>query len=635
LENSKDKFDLSTFSPTWRDHLVSFWQALRDIKQAHPRGFWMLIGAHALSTPFAILKVYTLKRMTDAFSGSGWHWWVLAFAATILFDKALYNVSRYLELGLRFRFERHRQQTMMEYTDRLRFSVLEDQSYQAFMATFNTKQHVVVEFPMILLRLLGSVFSMLGLLGAMVKYFPWASIVFLTLSILVSVVLGARAAKRHHSLIDFQSREGRKCRMSENVFSQPTWLMSIKMIGLSDELLNRWRDLTAVLLGKRLSDTRGNRGTYVVGSALTILGFVAGIVMIRIGSPFPGAAISTLVVFISTYQQFIGIAESVTESVQWFLREAKYVAFLPKVFAFDTEAREGQKVERVDAIRFVDVTFRYPDAAVDALSRVSFAIRRGERVAILGDNGAGKSTLLRLLMGAYEPTGGTILVNGIEMSKILCSSLRSRLSCQQQDAFPYFGTAKSIVTDANAGRPYDAERYSLALSVSGWGDSDMARKLTKGLPEKPGADPIERYDEVKIGRYYHMPEDKPLGLSGGEAKTFNTAQVLYREADIHWLDEPDAQLDAAHEVRFRERLAAIDDGRTYVITSHRLSIAAYVDRIVFMREGSVVEDGTPAELMARKGAFYEAFMRQFGPYLKLARPHLGLFLSESSDSRTN
>lgn len=633
MDKIKEKLDLTTFKPTWRDHVVSFRQAVRDIHSAHPRGFWMLLAVHACGAPLAVLKVFALKRMTEGFATTAWLWWVLAFGVVVFLDRAVYNASRYLEIGLRFHFERYRQHTMMAFTDRLRFSVLEDQTYQAYMATYNTKQNVVVEFPMVLMRLLGAMFTILGLIGAMIKYFPWLSIVFMVGSVVVGVAMSARAAKCHHSLVDFQSREGRQCRMGENIFSQPTWLLAIKMIGLSDEILKRWRVLTAMLLERRLADTRATRATYVAGNIFTVTGFAAGIVMIRLNAKSTVQAISVLVVFISAYQQFMGIAETVTECLQWFQREARYVAFLPRIFAMETELRTGKEVARIDDLRFVNVSFRYPDAAEDALSDVTFSVRRGERLAVLGDNGAGKSTMLRLLIGANEPTSGSILINGEEVSKIRADSLRDRLACQQQDAFPYFGTAKSIVLDANADKPIDQERYSLALRVSGWGD--LAPKLTKGLPAKEGTDPIDRLDEVKIGRYYHMPEDKPVGLSGGEMKTFNTAQVLYRDADIHWLDEPDASLDASHEVQFRERLSEIRDGRTYVITSHRLSIAAYVDRIIFLRKGRIVEDGTPAELMARKGAFYEAFMRQFAPYLQLARPHLALFLTDLKSDQSN
>ena len=628
MDKVKENLDLTTFKPTWRDHLVSFKQAVRDIHAAHPRGFWMLLAVHACGAPLAVLKVFVLKRMTDGFASASWLWWVLAFGAAVFTDRAVYNAARYLEIGLKFHFERYRQQTMMAFTDRLRFSVLEDQTYQAFMATYNTKQSVAVEFPMVLLRLLGAAITLLGLFGAMMKYFPWLSIVFVAGAVLVGAIMSARAAKSHHSLVDFQSREGRQCRMTENIFSQPTWLLCIKMIGLSDEILTRWSKLTDVLLGRRLADTRATRATYVAGNVFTVAGFVAGIAMIRLDANSMTDAISVLVVFIATYQQFMGIAETVTECLQWFQREARYVAFLPRIFAMETEAREGKEITRVDDLKFVNVSFRYPDAAMDALTDVTFTVRRGERLAVLGDNGAGKSTLLRLLIGANEPGKGSILINGEEISKIRADTLRNRLACQQQDAFPYFGTAKSIVLDANSGKLDDSERFALALHVSGWGD--LAPKLTKGLPVKEGVEPIDRLDEVKIGRYYHMPEDKPLGLSGGEMKTFNTAQVLYREADIHWLDEPDASLDASHEVQFRERLAAIDDGRTYVITSHRLSIAAYVDRIIFMRGGRIVEDGTPAELMARKGPFYEAFMRQFGPYWKLVHPHLQMCVSDAA-----
>jgi ABC-type multidrug transport system fused ATPase/permease subunit len=214
-------------------------------------------------------------------------------------------------------------------------------------------------------------------------------------------------------------------------------------------------------------------------------------------------------------------------------------------------------------------------------------------------------------------------VDGSEISKPRALKLRDRLSCQQQDPFFYFGTAKSVVLDANTGKEDDPDRFKLALQVSGW--EETASKLLKGLPFKEGAALLDRLDDIKIGRYFHLPEDKPVGISGGELKTMNTAQVLYREADMYWLDEPDAALDAAREVEFRERLRDIKDGRTYVITSHRLSIAAYVDRIIYLREGRVLEDGTPAELMARKGAFYAAFMKQYEPYRMVAESHAQFF----------
>jgi ATP-binding cassette subfamily C protein LapB len=218
-------------------------------------------------------------------------------------------------------------------------------------------------------------------------------------------------------------------------------------------------------------------------------------------------------------------------------------------------------------IEFRDVSFSYPGAAMPSLQKVSFRIRPGERVAVLGRVGSGKSTLLKLALGLYQPTEGAILIDGVDLRQLDPTELRTRIGYVPQDVTLFYGTL----------------RDNLILANSSVGDSDLVRAAElAGL-----ADFINRHPEgfdMLIG-------ERGDSLSGGQRKCVALARAIVGDPPILLMDEPTGSMDHSTETAVRGRLKDYVEGRTWLVVTHRNTLLSMVDRILVIDNGRVVADG--------------------------------------------
>ncbi|MGV8885427.1 MAG: ABC transporter ATP-binding protein [Microbacteriaceae bacterium] len=247
-------------------------------------------------------------------------------------------------------------------------------------------------------------------------------------------------------------------------------------------------------------------------------------------------------------------------------------------------------------IRVDNVSFSYPSSEVDVLSDVSLRIDRGQRVAIVGENGAGKSTLIKLISGLYEPSNGSITLDGVPLADFSLDSWHKQLAVLQQDYLGYrFTTARDNVFFGKVNKPFDSEAFDRAL------DKAEARDFISKLPK--GAD---SYVSPWMA---HEDGTNGIDLSGGQWQRMALARNFYREAPIIILDEPTSAIDALAESRIFNHLFA-DKEQTLIIISHRLTTIERADVIYMLKDGRVVETGTHDELVARKGEFFTMFESQ-------------------------
>src|SRR5215203_976986 len=250
---------------------------------------------------------------------------------------------------------------------------------------------------------------------------------------------------------------------------------------------------------------------------------------------------------------------------------------------------------------FENVGFTYPGSERWAVRHVSFELRPGERIALVGENGAGKTTLTKLLARLYDPTEGRILLDGVDLRDYDLASLRHEIGVIFQDFVRYDMRFDEHVgvgeIDSVRGYLDDGASTPPPPPIVYAADQSLASSL---LPRLPAG-----YRQM-LGRRF----DDGVDLSGGEWQKIALARAYMRDAQVLILDEPTAALDARAEYEVFRRFSELMAGRTGVLISHRFSTVRMADRIVVLRGGEVVETGTHEELVQANGLYAELFQMQ-------------------------
>ncbi|MDT9027798.1 ABC transporter ATP-binding protein [Rossellomorea yichunensis] len=246
-------------------------------------------------------------------------------------------------------------------------------------------------------------------------------------------------------------------------------------------------------------------------------------------------------------------------------------------------------------IHFNNVSFGYFNSNNDALSNVTFRIDPGQKVAIVGENGSGKSTLIKCLLGLYSPTKGTIEIDGLNIRNINLEDYRKEVTAIFQDYIKYDYTVRENIAFGNIMKLDDSQEIQQIAKQSGV--HDFVNVFEEGY-------------NTRLGKYLGDGES----LSGGQWQKIALSRALIRDAQIVVLDEPTASFDPNSEYKFYKKFKDLTFNKTLIYISHRMSSVKIADKIIFMKEGRVVETGTHEELLKREGHYFKMYYRQLEMY---------------------
>jgi ATP-binding cassette subfamily B multidrug efflux pump len=237
-------------------------------------------------------------------------------------------------------------------------------------------------------------------------------------------------------------------------------------------------------------------------------------------------------------------------------------------------------------IEVKDLSFVYPDSGIRALSNVSFHIKSGETLGIIGTTGSGKSTIANLLMRMYDPSEGEVLIDGQDIKRYSISSLRKQIGFVPQDVFLFSDTIANNIA-------FGLDRSEMSLIEQAAKDADVYQNIVE----------FPKGFETMLG-------ERGITLSGGQKQRVSIARAIAKEPKILILDDCLSAVDTKTENAILTALKRIMEKRTSIIISHRVSSAKLADQIIVLDEGRIIERGNHETLMGMKGVYAELYEKQ-------------------------
>jgi ATP-binding cassette, subfamily B, bacterial len=517
---------------------------------------------------------------------------------------------------------------LMEHAAALDLTQFEDPTFYDHLE--RARRHTTGRIAL-LAQLLGigqDLLTLLSLGTALAVYNAWL-LALLAAAVIPSFFGEVRFAMLMYSLSWRRTPERRQLDYMRYVGASDETAKEVQLFGLAPWLIDRFRALSARFYdeNKRLAIRRA-----VVGAGLTLIGsagYYAAYVVILMEVVRGSITIGTLTFLAASFDRSRGLIQRLLLSASDIYEQSLYLRDLFAFFAIQptiTSQPGAPPVPRPIRRGFVfeDVGFKYPGSDRWAVRGVNLAIRPGERIALVGENGAGKTTLAKLLARLYDPTEGRILLDGVDLREYDLASLRRAIGVIFQDFVRYdmrfdenvgvgeIAEVRDYLDDGARGQPPPVNGSGSEARDSSNGRLPPAT-LVKATEESLAASLLPRlpagYAQM-LGRRF----DAGVDLSGGEWQKIALARAYMRDAQLLILDEPTAALDARAEYEVFARFAQLMAGRMAMLISHRFSTVRMADRIVVLRDGQTVEEGTHDELVARGGLYAELFAMQAAGY---------------------
>jgi ATP-binding cassette, subfamily B, bacterial len=526
----------------------------------------------------------------------------------MLLSNLLSTLSNIVQQSLQERVSNHIQLLILEKADTLDLSFFEDPEFYDKLrqatdqSTYQPVSMISQTFD--LFRTFVTLVSMIVLLAQLAW---WLAIIALLVP-LPAFVSSAQYGWRGYQQMRRQSPERRLMQYLTNLLSVDTYNKEIKLFNLGPLFISRFKHLANKFYEENRSLLTKRYMTNFFWTALTGTansGIYLYVALRAVMDPLQ-VTLGSLTLYTQTANQTGQNFQSLLTGISSMYENNLYVNLLfefleykPRIVspALAAPVEVGSEVKGL-AVEFRNVSFTYPGKDPEtqaALKNVSFTIKAGESIALVGRNGAGKTTLVKLLTRLYDPDEGEILMGGRNIKEYDLHDLRELVGVIFQDYVNYYMTAQENI---GVGRVAEIENQELVVGAA---QKSGASAVIEKLPDG--------YDTM-LGKWFKGG----MQLSGGEWQKIALARAFIRNAHILVLDEPTSSLDAQAEYEVFTHFRTLTEGKTAIFISHRFSTVRLADRIFVLEYGKIRESGSHEELMELGGRYAELFNLQAEAY---------------------
>jgi ATP-binding cassette subfamily B protein len=527
-------------------------------------------------------------------------WWLLAAEFLLVaLNNILGRAIDYTDARLADEFTREVSLRVMKHASRLDLASFEDPAFHDKLERARLQATDRIGMLNALGRLLLQTITLVSLSIGVIVYSPWV------FALLVVCVAPAFAGESHFAFLGYSLAHSltpvrRELDYLRLLGSSKESAKEVKLFGLGSHLHKRYAALTDDVIRK---NRRLTRKRLWWGSALAIVGSIGyyGAYAYLVWRTLLGELSVGTLTFLSgaiagsssQLQSVFSLFSSISDQALFLTDLVDFLSVQPAILSKPNAVFAPRAIR--DGFEFRNVSFHYPGSNRLVLRDLNVRIEPGEHVALVGENGQGKTTLVKLLARLYDPTAGSILLDGIDLRDYDVDQLHNEIGVIFQDFVRYDMAAR------------------LNIGVGRIGEINNDEALWRAARKSRAHAMLDRFEDgldQMLGRRFEGGMD----LSGGEWQKFALARAYVRDAQVLILDEPTAALDAVAEYEVFSRFAELAEGKTVILISHRFSTVRRSHRIVVLEDGNVREQGTHDHLVGRGGQYAKLFQLQAKNY---------------------
>lgn len=436
-----------------------------------------------------------------------------------------------------------------------------------------------------LFLLMGSaIFNIFAVIAVLFQINPWI-IAIIAASTIPSFYITIQSGKKTHAVNRYKTPEWRLHYYINRLICTKENAREVRVLGIQGYLYRMWSELGNAIRNQTRDIEIQHAKRTVFTDMLSKLATLFSLAILGFMFMAGGITIGSIALIFQAIRYF---QENLFQFMQSSSQLYTHSLFIEDILTFLGTAKDEDnrfksliKINRIETIEFRNVSFQYEGATKPVIDQINFVWKYGEKVALVGENGAGKSTFVNLLLGLYRPSFGQVLVNDVPLEDLDLEEYYKRITATFQDFNKYYFSIQDNIT--------------LGSEV----DNNLIDEITgkvgiKELIHNRGLGTI-------LGSEYGGED-----LSGGQWQKLAICRSLYLNPDMIIMDEPTASLDPMAEAEIFKNITDISDSKGVFLISHRLGAARQADRIIYLENGKIVEEGNHDNLMSRAWGKYRA-----------------------------